>query len=165
MKRRSEFDPISLWNPVAGTCTFLPTSSVACETYVLLSDYDDLPGSCTSNKPEVRILAVQQECKAIDAAMPGSGRGHRSFRYQLFSTTSGALGLEQRSLELPEGIHAHMKPGTEVVCRGGAVHWLACGGGMHWMAWSHDCTCTVALDVHTGQTWTTELPTCWRMEA
>jgi hypothetical protein len=43
-----------------------------------------------------------------------------------------------------------MMPGTEVVCSGGTVHWLA---------WTHECM--VALDVGTGRTWMTELPTCW----
>lgn len=51
-----------------------------------------------------------------------------------------------------------MEPGTETVCGGGAtVHWLGelvtddyC---RHW--------CTVAVDVRTGRTWTTELLDYW----
>jgi hypothetical protein len=72
--------------------------------------------------------------------------------YQLLSGDGGGGGTWgpiKRSGKLTEFLGVHMHRRGTVVC-GGAVHWLAGpdGAGLH-------ITCTVALDVRTGRTWTT----------
>jgi hypothetical protein len=110
------------------------------ESYILVTGYDDLQTMSTSGELEVRILAFVQ---AID------GSGRKCFHYQVFSSTSsicGAWGPVELSHEFEGSITVNTHACTEVVCRGGAVHWLA------WLR-----ACTIALDVRTGRTWTTEL--------
>jgi hypothetical protein len=136
--RRTTVDGLCLCNPMTGACTSIPAAAFKATTYVLVTGYD-LPLTL-SGFDDVTILAVR------DGDIEGG------MTYQIFSTAAGAWGPVARSEKFQKGLAAHVDPGREVVCRGGVVHWLC------WSTETNELTCTAALDVRTGRTWTTELP-------
>lgn len=134
---------LCLCNPFAGTCRCLPAAAFGVSknkcTYVLATDdeHDD---------PEVRILAVEGE--NIKDGMP----------YQVFSSTSGAWGPVTRSgkfelhVDLAQ-VYMFPEPKHVVVCRD-SVYWIVIAITTDRGAWM----CMFAIDMRTGDTWTTELP-------
>lgn len=148
--RRAE--GLCLCNLITGACTFLPVAGVEKCKYVLVTAHDhDLTGD--DDPAAVTILATAgTDTYTMDDF----------FTYQLFSSpssgdaASGTWGPVQRSGQLNnKGYESYMD--YVVVCRGGAVHWLA--GPAESSRYRRRVTCTVAVDVRTGRAWTTELPT------
>ncbi|KAL6654653.1 hypothetical protein ACP70R_008118 [Stipagrostis hirtigluma subsp. patula] len=144
---------LCLYNPMTGGCTLLAAAALEARTYVLVTGYDLSPPGGDGHDPAsaVHIFAVTME--DTEAGM--------AFRYQVFTTSgagggTGAWGPVKRSpYKLRKGLKVEMSHGREVICQG-AIHWLcySTAGRRH--------TCTIAMDVHTGRSWTTELPKQWR---
>jgi F-box interacting protein len=133
-------DGLCLCNPMTGACAFIPAAAFKASTYVLVTGYDLSQSSSGFDDLTTLILDVK------DGEIEGG------MTYQIFTATVGAWGPVVRSEKFQKGLGAHVYPGREVVCRGGVVHWLG------WSTDTSRLTCTVALDVRTGRTWTTELP-------
>ncbi|KAF8665864.1 hypothetical protein HU200_053945 [Digitaria exilis] len=159
---RRKAEGLCLANLITGACTLLPAATVDVDddnfNYVLVTA-DDLSGD---DGPAVVILATAGTICDDDDRIT----------YQLLSLPSsgdvgapGTWGPVQRSGQLIKSkddkghyYHSHMEfAGNLVVCRGGAVHWLA-GPPPAGNRSRGRVTCTVALDVRTGRAWTTELP-------
>ncbi|KAL6634371.1 hypothetical protein ACP70R_027042 [Stipagrostis hirtigluma subsp. patula] len=144
---------LCLYNPMTGACTFLAAAALEAWTYVLVTGYDLSPSDGDGHDP---ALAVHIFAVTMEEAETGM-----AFRYQVFTTSSagggtGTWGPVKRSpVKLRKGLKVEMSHGREVICQG-AIHWLC------YSAASRRHTCTIAVDVHTGRSWTTELPKQWR---
>ncbi|CAL4887159.1 unnamed protein product [Urochloa decumbens] len=135
---------LCLCSLVTGDRKLIPTGAFNACTYVLLTGYDLAGASdaAAAGDMEVSILAVKE--KRIEGGIT----------YQTFSTRDGAWGDVTRSPRFQEGHVTRIYTGSEVICRGGAVHWLAMAADASVVKLKH----TVALDVRTGRTWLTALP-------
>ncbi|CAN6278942.1 unnamed protein product [Urochloa humidicola] len=136
---------LCLCSLMTGDRKFLPAAAFRACTYVLLTAYD-LGGGAGDNL-EALILAVKE--KDVAGGMT----------YQTFSTCDGGAwgDVITRSVPASEEGRRHAQvtriyPGSEVVCGGGAVHWLAAAADAGVVERA------VALDVRTGRTWVTALP-------
>jgi hypothetical protein len=145
-------DRLCLCNPVTRDCTFIhPPASFTNYMYVLLTGHDDLsPSGATNDDLAVRILAVKKTDKFV------SSEGTERLTYQIFSTSAdGAAGtwgpVKHSVREMEQALWPWIGHRSTEVSRG-TVYWLAGPGGHCYI------TGTLALDVHTGRTWTTELP-------
>ncbi|CAL5057567.1 unnamed protein product [Urochloa decumbens] len=138
--RRAAAQGLCLCSLMTGDRMFLPAAAFRACTYVLLTAYDlatsDDAGA--GDKLEALILAVKE--KNVEGGMT----------YQTFCTRDGAWGHVTRSPRF--GHVTRIYTGSEVICRGGAVHWLAMGND------AGVVERTVALDARTGRAWMTELP-------
>ncbi|KAF8665863.1 hypothetical protein HU200_053944 [Digitaria exilis] len=152
--RRAE--GLCLSNLVTGACTFLPAADVEDCEYSLVTAHDLSVAGDEDDDTSLMILAMAgtEDTDTVDDSR---------ITYHLFSLPSGdaagTWGPVQRLGQLIKGYyHSYIEfAGNMVVCRGGAVHWLA-GPPERW-GYRRRLTCTVALDVRTGRAWTTELPT------
>ncbi|RCV06941.1 LOW QUALITY PROTEIN: hypothetical protein SETIT_1G204300v2 [Setaria italica] len=137
---------LCLWSLMTGDRKLLPAGAFK-DAYVLLTGYDLTVsdgggGGDDDDDLKAVILAVKE--KGIEGGMT----------YQIFSTSDGAWGAVTvtRSHRFKKGLVTRIYPGSEVICRGGAVHWL----GMATDAGVVECA--VAVDVRSRRTWLTDLP-------
>ncbi|KAL6654654.1 hypothetical protein ACP70R_008119 [Stipagrostis hirtigluma subsp. patula] len=142
----STVQDLCLYNPMTGGLDFVPAAAFRAHTYVLVTGYDLTPSDGDEHASMVHIFAARMD------AMEGG----YVMSYQIFSTsgggaTSGWGPVSRSSDKLRKDAVARMSQGHEVIC-GGAIHWL--GSSMR----NGLFTCTIAIDMRTGRTWTTRLP-------
>ncbi|CAL4968673.1 unnamed protein product [Urochloa decumbens] len=141
---RAAAQGLCLCSLMTGDRKFIPAAAFRACTYVLLTAYDltasDARGGGGGGGEELEALILAVKEKDVGGGVT----------YQTFSTRDGAWGEVTRSPRF--GHVTRIYTGSEVICRGGAVHWLAMGdhAGM--------VERTVAVDVRTGRTWVTALP-------
>ncbi|CAL4991065.1 unnamed protein product [Urochloa decumbens] len=141
-------DDLCLCNPLTVSCTFLPYPAFIPDECVLVTAYDDSDGPADDGQG-VRIVPMEGE---------KSTHGFLIVKSQLSTPTTASTnkaaaatwGPVKRSLECKKLLGSHMMfEGAPVVCNG-AIHWLG--------ALIDGNACVVAIDVHTGRTWTIEVP-------
>ncbi|CAO2046283.1 unnamed protein product [Urochloa humidicola] len=133
---------LCLCSLMTGDRKFIPAGAFRACTYVLLTAYDlaASDASAAGDNMEALILAVKE--KNVEGGMT----------YQTFSTSDGAWGDVTRSPGFHDGHVTRIYTGSEVICRGGMVHWLAVGAD------AGAVERAVGLDARTGRTWLTALP-------
>jgi hypothetical protein len=134
---------LCLCSLMTGDRKFIPAGAFKACTYVLLTGYDLIASSDCSGGDEdddLRALILAVKEKDIGGGMT----------YQIFSTSNGgAWGAVTvtRSHRFKKGPVTGIYPGSEVICRGNAVHWLARAAD------AGVVECVVAVDVRSGRTW------------